>query len=212
VEDLRSLEKYAADMERINIRKTLVLSLFDAAIYEREDFERPGKLERLKGHLEKDGYAAEVRPDPEHNLFALSVRDMRKKGLEFTVDYEFCSQEDYREYYRIYGRVSPYYREEVSVLNKDGSLRAVSAEELLKFVSEKGKEGTTVQRYKGLGEMNPEQLWTTTMDPARRRLVRVAIEDAIEADRMFTILMGNNIESRKAFIQENAVDVRNLDI
>jgi len=212
VEDLRSLEKYAADMERINIRKPLVLSLFDAAIYEREDFERRDKLENLKGHLEKDGYTAEVRSDPEHNLFALSVRDMRKKGLEFAVDYEFCSQEDYRQYYRVYGRISPYYREEVSVLNKDGSRRAVSAEELLKFVSEKGKEGTTVQRYKGLGEMNPEQLWSTTMDPARRRLVRVAIEDAIEADRMFTILMGNNIESRKAFIQENAVDVRNLDI
>ena len=60
--------------------------------------------------------------------------------------------------------------------------------------------------------MNPEQLWSTTMDPTRRRLVRVAIEDAVQADQMFTILMGNNIESRKTFIQENAVDVRNLDI
>jgi DNA gyrase subunit B len=98
------------------------------------------------------------------------------------------------------------------VLNKDGSIRTTTPDELLKFVSEKGKEGITVQRYKGLGEMNPEQLWSTTMDPARRRVIRVAIEDAIQADQMFTVLMGNNIELRRAFIEENAVDVRNLDI
>ena len=98
------------------------------------------------------------------------------------------------------------------MLNKDGTIRTTTAEELLTFVNEKGKEGITVQRYKGLGEMNPEQLWTTTMDPARRTLVRVSIEDAILADQMFTMLMGTNIESRRSFIEENAVDVRNLDI
>jgi len=212
VEDLRNVEKYAADMERINIRKALVLSLFGAAICKREDFEGPDKLRKLKERLEKDGYGADARLDPEHNLYTLNIRDTSKKGLEFSVDYEFCSQEDYQEHYRVYTRIKSYYEKEVRVLNKDGTSRTVSAEELLKFVTEKGKEGTTVQRYKGLGEMNPEQLWSTTMDPARRRLIRVAIEDAIEADRMFTILMGNNIESRKSFIQDNAVDVRNLDI
>ena len=128
------------------------------------------------------------------------------------VDYEFCSREDYRQCYRIYKRTAPYYEDEIRVLNKDGTIRATSEEELLAFVNEKGKEGITVQRYKGLGEMNPEQLWTTTMDPARRTLIRVSIEDAIQADQMFTILMGSNIETRRAFIEENAVDVRNLDI
>jgi DNA gyrase subunit B len=80
------------------------------------------------------------------------------------------------------------------------------------FVNEKWKEGLTVQRYKGLGEINPEQLWTTTMDPARRRLVRVTINHEIEVDQIFTILMGSNIKSRRSFIQDNAVDVRNFDI
>jgi len=194
------------------VKKALILSLFGADIYKREDFENPDKLSGLKGRLEKEGYVTDISLDREHNLYTLNIQDDHKKGVDFSVDYEFCSQEDYQGHYRTYKRITPYYEEEVRVLNKDGTYRTVSAEELLKFVNEKGKEGTTIQRYKGLGEMNPEQLWSTTMDPTRRRLVRVAIEDAIQADQMFTILMGSNIESRKSFIQENAVDVRNLDI
>ena len=85
-------------------------------------------------------------------------------------------------------------------------------EEFFRYITEKGKEGMNIQRYKGLGEMNPEQLWETTMDPEKRSLVKVAIEDAVEADQVFTVLMGNNIETRRLFIEENALNVRNLDI
>ena len=87
-----------------------------------------------------------------------------------------------------------------------------SLDELVEYFITAGKKGIAINRYKGLGEMNPDQLWATTMDPTVRTLLQVRAEDHTEADLMFTTLMGDQVEPRRKFIEDNALDVKNLDV
>jgi DNA gyrase subunit B len=101
----------------------------------------------------------------------------------------------------------------ILMMRADGdNVPVYSLKELIDVIKERAKKGMVVQRYKGLGEMNPEQLWETTMDPARRTLLNVAVEDAVKANEMFTVLMGDAVEPRREFIEKHAREVTNLDI
>src|SRR5262249_8845219 len=96
--------------------------------------------------------------------------------------------------------------------DRQPDVRVKSVDELVDFFLDAGKKGVAINRYKGLGEMNPEQLWETTMDPQVRTLLQVRAEDHTEADQMFTTLMGDQVEPRRKFIEDNALDVKNLDV
>ncbi len=94
----------------------------------------------------------------------------------------------------------------------DGEKEYPTASGVIQHVLDRGKKGLSIQRYKGLGEMNPDQLWETTMNPESRTLLQVQLEDTVEAERVFSVLMGDEVEPRRAFIQKHASEVKNLDI
>jgi DNA gyrase subunit B len=100
----------------------------------------------------------------------------------------------------------------VRTVATNGDVAIESLDDLVDYFIAAGKKGVAINRYKGLGEMNPEQLWATTMDPSARTVLAVRAEDHTEADQMFTTLMGDQVEPRRKFIEDNALDVRNLDI
>ncbi len=210
-EKMRRIERFLKDISRSGVSRAIVLELFRLNIHKREDFEEIQKLYAFKENVGKVGYSVEMERDREYNLFKLILRHAEKKETT-EIDYEVCTQEDYIERLKDYNDVKEFYEEEIVITDGNSKQETKTVEEFIKYINEHGKEGISIQRYKGLGEMNPEQLWETTMNPEKRSLLRVSIEDAIEADQMFTVLMGSNIETRRAFIEENAMNVRNLDI
>ena len=119
---------------------------------------------------------------------------------------------DYTQLLEHFEKIAPLHRGPCTVIDGAKETPTRSLEELVRVVMERAKEGATLQRYKGLGEMNPEQLWETTMNPESRTLLKVTMEDAVGADEMFTVLMGDAVEPRREFIEKNALDVVNLDI
>ncbi len=129
------------------------------------------------------------------------------------VSMETLKSPDYQALYDLYEKVTPFYRGPSVIVDVNGKeINATGPTEVLDKVFELAREGATIQRYKGLGEMNPEQLWETTMNPDTRTLLKVSMEDVVGADEMFTVLMGDAVEPRREFIEKNALDVVNLDI
>ena len=130
-----------------------------------------------------------------------------------TIATETLKSPDYQALLEVFQEVPPLYKGPAIIVDDGGKEIAVkSHDELIRTVFDLAKEGATLQRYKGLGEMNPEQLWETTMNPEKRTLLKVSMEDAVGADEMFTVLMGDAVEPRREFIERNALDVVNLDI
>jgi DNA gyrase subunit B len=118
---------------------------------------------------------------------------------------------EYKNLFKIYQELADF-RPPYEVISDGETIVIENETKLLDYLHEKGKKGVTIQRYKGLGEMTPEQLWVTTMNPENRAMLRVSIQDAVDADETFNTLMGDEVERRKNYIESNALLATNLDI
>jgi DNA gyrase subunit B len=135
-------------------------------------------------------------------------------GIEKTtlLDREFAESGDYLQLTNSMKLLNGLLRNGAEVIRGDRRKTVVSFRDALDWLLEESQKTVSVQRYKGLGEMNPDQLWETTMDPSSRRLLKACIEDTVAADDIFSTLMGDIVEPRRAFIENNALGVRNLDV
>ncbi|MGH7844855.1 MAG: DNA topoisomerase (ATP-hydrolyzing) subunit B [Candidatus Binatia bacterium] len=157
--------------------------------------------------------ACSLEEDPEHNCFKLvcSTRS-NGSGLQTVIDREFLTSPEFKELRRLFTELMNPGYPPYSVENGDHKRQLGSLRELLEHILETAKKGQDIQRYKGLGEMNPEQLWETTMNPETRVFLQVRVEDAVEANDIFSTLMGDEVEPRRKFIEDHALTVKNLDV
>ena len=174
------------------------------------DFTLKENLEPLFEELKKLNVSAQLRPDEEHSAWELAYRDATH--AERVIGIELATLPEYRRLRALSKEVSRYNHPPFTVINDGNKQTLTNWRDLLAYVRTEGMRDASVQRYKGLGEMNAEQLWETTMNPEKRTLLRVRLEDLVESDQIFSTLMGENVKSRRKFIEDNALDVRNLDV
>ena len=154
-----------------------------------------------------------LQEDPEHNCHKLVCATRSNgTGLRTVIDRELLTSPEFKEIRRLFNDLTSAGNPPYVLENGAEPTRVRTLKELLDYIMEGGKKGQYIQRYKGLGEMNPEQLWETTMNPEARVLLQVRIEDAVEANDIFSTLMGDEVEPRRKFIEDHALTVKNLDI
>lgn len=151
----------------------------------------------------------EIQLDEEHQTYGVEIR---RQNYKLSLDTNFITSPEFRELENLFGIIRDLGERPFKVQTKDGIREIVTSKELLEFILSTAKKGLSIQRYKGLGEMNPHQLWETTMDPERRTLLHVTVQDSVAADDIFTVLMGDHVEPRKEFITTHALEARNIDI
>jgi len=172
------------------------------------------RVETVAQIIEASGFhSVEIRRDEEHGTFAISFVS-RRDGVErkVRVDWDLLSAADYRAMYRNKVAMAALEADRFCLRHGADETEFESLEETLEAIFEGATKGLSIQRYKGLGEMNAEQLWVTTMNPEKRRLLKVAVEDDVGADEIFTVLMGDQVQPRREFIVANALNVVNLDV
>jgi DNA gyrase subunit B len=217
VTKLQALHRYRYFLDRLRRRgfeQRLLEALLGAGVRYRKQFETEKDLQVIATQIQELGYDASIHRDEEHGLYEMRVSAITDAlAINVLVTHAFIDSPDYRELVVLNKELdeigeAPYVVED----DKNATATLQSREELLNHLLNNARKGVNIQRYKGLGEMNAEQLWETTMNPETRRLVKVTIDDDVAADEIFSVLMGNLVEPRRAFIETHAHEVENLDV
>jgi DNA gyrase subunit B len=188
-----------------------VLSKVDFTIDTKADFTSEANLKpALEALKEAKVDGVELLREEEHDAWMIKFRD-HTNNTRF-VNTELAAQPEYRRLRNMARQIAKYNQPPFTVVKENHRQVIENWRDLLNIIKTEGTREVSVQRYKGLGEMNAEQLWSTTMNADSRTLLRVSVEDLVQCDEIFTTLMGEDVENRRRFIEENALDVRNLDV
>jgi DNA gyrase subunit B len=192
-----------------------VRAWLDSNLFRAEDFSEKKRVDLLAREAKALGEftRADAVSDAEGESFAIELtRSVNGIEKSFRVDPEFASSHEAKRLRDAAKAIGTFLVGPYEIAQGEEKTVCATLSGTLETIYEGAKKGLAIQRYKGLGEMNPEQLWETTMDPERRHLLQVNIEDAVEADEIFSILMGDEVEPRRDFIETNALAAKNLDI
>ncbi len=176
------------------------------------------ELDKVAAHVQKyypdaKDFQIDLEKDPEHEAQRVIYKTIYNNVPKTTViDSGFLNSAEFNELRKLAQDFEELGNGPYELAYEDETLSFEKLDQVKEYILNHGREGQDIQRYKGLGEMNPTQLWNTTMDPETRTLRKVTVEDAVEADQIFTVLMGDQVEPRRQFIEQNALTVKNLDI
>ncbi|HSY51982.1 MAG TPA: DNA topoisomerase (ATP-hydrolyzing) subunit B [Thermoanaerobaculia bacterium] len=214
---LQRMEEYQGHARKLQSRgvpREALDILFAEDFLDRGAMGDPDKLAALAKALTAHGFEhVRLMTDEETETptiqFSVGGNGTGKKVL---INSALLSTYEYRQMAKSFELLSAFGLPPYTLKHNDASDVVVTVDDLIERIYDLAKKGLAISRYKGLGEMNPEQLWETTMDPQKRRLLQVKIEDGVGAEELFTVLMGDQVEPRRVFIQDNALEVKNLDI
>jgi len=226
--DLSEYFTAVAKLERRGITPDLVEILIKEGVANKYFLKDQQKMSGLKEVLKQNKYdVIELLWNQERNIYELTVRpplnswqrDLLKDPAKYSkpvkISRDLVYSKDFQKCLLLNKKIEKFDNPPYEVFNsknESGTVQIETKKQLIVYLMEAGKKGIGIQRYKGLGEMNPEQLWNTTMDPDKRTLLKIKVEDAVETDEIFTVLMGEEVEPRREFIQNNALEVNTLSI
>jgi len=216
---LHIYQRIVGFMERMNIWEEMLSFLLENNIKSADQFKEESFIEELVDLLPEENLvignirSCRWRPD----CYEVDIAVRGKVQIMMTLGPQIPLINEYRTALTLFGHIQPYLKDgfEITLKNKNGEEKIIEAanwSQMIELIRGESFKGSHLQRYKGLGEMNPEQLWDTTMNPENRTLMRVRIEDVEQADDIFTTLMGDKVEPRREFIQNHALEVTELDV